>query len=350
MSEGTRTALERVAREVEVGPAPLDTLLSAGHAARRRRRTVVASCALAAAVVVVGGGVVAGQTLMHDSSAPGDDLAARPSPTVGPHELDVRVALDSTARTHRLLAPVDARGGPVWVPEDRAVYYATGYDFSTGCPPAATAQTGILDGVTLTLDVDRSQGECRSDVRRAMVVIDGLERAPRTLTVVENGVKTRVPVTVAGTTPTPSTTTAPSATADCAAGDLAAEFRTNGEGAAGHYIWLLDVRNTGSSACTLTGYPDQVTLSEPGRAGVTATNDSSFFPAAPTKASLQPGAATTLGLETQSVCAARPGGGPAGPLYHQVTVEVPGGTITATAPAGLDVGCGVHLTPFTDWQ
>ncbi len=93
-----------------------------------------------------------------------------------------------------------------------------------------------------------------------------------------------------------------------------------------------------------------MTVTEPGQPDVTATDDSSFFPAAPTKAPLQPGAATTLGLETQSVCEARPGGGPAGPLYHQVTVNLPGGSISATSTPGLDVGCGVHLTPFVHWQ
>ena len=350
MSESTRTALERLAAEVEVGPAPIDTLLTAGQAARRRRRRHVAGVVLAASVVAVGGGVVAAQALTGDPAAPGDDVAAGPSPTSGPHDLVVRVALDRTARTRQLLAQVDTVGGPVWVPDERSVYYATGYDFATGCPPAATARTSHGGGLTLTLDDDVPGRTCRTDVRRAVVVIDGLDRAPRTLTVVENGSTATVPVTVSSTDVVPSTAPSPTVTPGCAAGDLTAEFRANGEGAAGHYIWLLDVRNTGGTACMLSGYPDQVTLSEPGRPDVTATDDSSFVPAAPTKEPLQPGAVTTLGLETLSMCDARPGGGPAGPLYHHVTVDIPGGSVEATAPAGLDVGCGVHLTPFTDWQ
>ncbi len=135
----------------------------------------------------------------------------------------------------------------------------------------------------------------------------------------------------------------------CSAGDLVVRFRPEGDGAGGHGVALLDFRNVGSSRCLLTGYPRRVTLSEPGRRAVTAT-DGSFFPVA-RSAPMEHGGVTTLGLETDTSCPARPGGGPAGPMYHEVAIALRGGVLRVDAPrGGLDVGCGVHLTRFTRWQ
>ena len=100
----------------------------------------------------------------------------------------------------------------------------------------------------------------------------------------------------------------------------------------------------------LSGYPVRVTLSEPGRRTITATNGS-FFPVRSSRA-MEPGGVTALGLETDSVCAARPDGGPRGPIYHRIRVALPDGAIGLVAPVGraMDVGCGVHLTKFTTWR
>jgi hypothetical protein len=65
---------------------------------------------------------------------------------------------------------------------------------------------------------------------------------------------------------------------------------------------------------------------------------------------MKPGEVTTLGIETTSMCAARPAGGPSGPRYHTVRVTLRGGVITVDSPGGLDVGCGVRLTEFTTWR
>jgi hypothetical protein len=134
----------------------------------------------------------------------------------------------------------------------------------------------------------------------------------------------------------------------CSAGDLVAHFRPEGDGAGGHVIALLDFRNVGSSRCVLSGYPRRVTLSEPGHRPVTATRGS-FFPVAPSEP-MEHGGVTTVGLETDTTCPARPGGGPPGPVYHEVTIALPGGVVRVTDPRGLDLGCGAHLTEFTVWQ
>ena len=129
---------------------------------------------------------------------------------------------------------------------------------------------------------------------------------------------------------------------ECTAPGLVANFRAEGDAG----VSLLDFRNVSTTRCLLSGYPRRVTVSEPGHRVITATKGSSAADSEP----MQPGGVTTLGIETGTTCAARPGGGPSGPIYHEVHVALRGGAITIAAPHGLDVGCGVHLTNFTNWK
>lgn len=135
----------------------------------------------------------------------------------------------------------------------------------------------------------------------------------------------------------------------CTAGDLAVHIRPEGDGAGQHSVSLLDFRNISTSRCLLSGYPRRVMLSEPGHRDVRATNGS-FFPVQGS-GPLDPGEVTTLGVETDTSCDARPAGGPSGPNYHEVRISLRGGVMAVTYPrGGLDVGCGAHLTEFTRWQ
>ena len=135
----------------------------------------------------------------------------------------------------------------------------------------------------------------------------------------------------------------------CEAGDLVVHLRPEGDGAGGHAISLLDFRNVSTSRCLLSGYPRRVMLSEPGHRDVRAT-EGSFFPVEGS-APIDPGEVTSLGVETDASCDARPTGGPGGPMYHEVRISLPGGVMRVTVPrGGLDVGCGAHLTTFTTWQ
>lgn len=164
------------------------------------------------------------------------------------------------------------------------------------------------------------------------------------------GSGTATPSAAAQTTSAPSPQNRPSThqVRECTAQGIVAHFRPEGDGAGGHSVSLLDFRNVSTTRCLLSGYPSRVTVSEPGHRVVTAT-EGSFFPA-PDSESMQPGGVTTLGVETQTMCAARPGGGPSGPMYHEVHVALRGGVITIASPRGLDVGCGLHLTQFTNWK
>lgn len=163
------------------------------------------------------------------------------------------------------------------------------------------------------------------------------------------------PTPVAASVRTPSAAAAPARRArPCTVADLDVRFRPKSEGgvdgAGGHLISILDLRNVGDSRCVLAGYPRRVTVSQPGRPTITATNGS-FFPVS-ASAAMAPGEATALGVETESECATRPGGGPSGPRYQRIRISVPGGVIRLVAPRAraLDVGCGVHLTTFTRWN
>jgi hypothetical protein len=61
---------------------------------------------------------------------------------------------------------------------------------------------------------------------------------------------------------------------------------------------------------------------------------------------------TTLVIETDTYCNARPTGGPPGPFYHHVSVELNDGVLNASTPCtrGLDVGFGAFATKFGRWQ
>ena len=111
-------------------------------------------------------------------------------------------------------------------------------------------------------------------------------------------------------------------------------------------------RNVSGSACLLAGYP-RVTATAPGKPDVTASNGSFFqFGKA---ANLSPGnGVSLLGLETDSECAAHPGGLGDGDAYNSVDIALPGGGSVVLTNLGngfarlLDLSCGLHLTTFED--
>jgi hypothetical protein len=64
---------------------------------------------------------------------------------------------------------------------------------------------------------------------------------------------------------------------------------------------------------------------------------------------MRPGNITLLGLETDTYCPARHGGGPLGPAYHDLDITLPdAGSVAMTVPrsGGFDVTCGLRLTRF----
>ena len=130
----------------------------------------------------------------------------------------------------------------------------------------------------------------------------------------------------------------------CTAADVVANL-ASGNGAGGHSVRYVQFRNASTSTCVLKGYP-HLTASEPGHPTAVGT-DGSFF-LTPGTANMRPGEDSYLGVETDTYCPARPGGGPAGPLYHQLNITLPGGgTVTVSAQtSGFDVTCGLYLTRF----
>jgi hypothetical protein len=131
----------------------------------------------------------------------------------------------------------------------------------------------------------------------------------------------------------------------CTAGDVTASLGAR-TGAGGHVVRYVRFGKTSRSTCLLQGYP-HVTATEPGLPEVTAT-DGSFF-STPGSANMRPGNITLLGLETDTYCPARHGGGPLGPAYHDLDITLPdAGSVAMTVPrsGGFDVTCGLRLTRF----
>lgn len=146
----------------------------------------------------------------------------------------------------------------------------------------------------------------------------------------------------------PATTAAPppANARPCGRRDVSAAFDGR-NGAGGHAVAYVRFRNVSSSTCLLAGYP-RVVATRPGRPAVTAT-DGSFFRAGPA-ANMPPGGVTLLGLETDTYCAARPGGG-GGRRYDHVSITLPGGgsaVLGVPRSIGFDVTCGLHLGRFFD--
>lgn len=107
-------------------------------------------------------------------------------------------------------------------------------------------------------------------------------------------------------------------------------------------------RNVGNSSCLLSGYPD-VTATDPGRPDVAGTHGSFFDYGHAADMPARTGT-TLLGLESDTYCGARPGGGGGGETYRHFTVTLRGGgAVSLTVPGqGLDLTCGLHVTKFFD--
>jgi uncharacterized protein DUF4232 len=148
----------------------------------------------------------------------------------------------------------------------------------------------------------------------------------------------------------PEISTAPLPPADarpCTGTDVSARFQIS-NGANGHQGTSVQFRNVSDSICLLKGYP-RVVATESGLADVAATSGSFFDFGHP--ANMAPGGTNLLVLETDTYCAARPGGGSGGPRYHRVSITLPGGgTVPLVLPRaeGFDVTCGLHVTRFFD--
>jgi len=150
--------------------------------------------------------------------------------------------------------------------------------------------------------------------------------------------------------PEESTPPAPPADARPCTGAQVSARLERGNGAGGRLLSAVRFRNVSRATCLLAGYP-RVVATAPGRPAVVATNGSVFDGGQP--ANLAPGDTALLGLETDTYCAARPGGGGGGDPYRRFSITLPGGgatSVVAPDATALDLTCGLHLTHFFDPQ
>ena len=147
--------------------------------------------------------------------------------------------------------------------------------------------------------------------------------------------------------PTTSTPPVPPSNArPCSAADVSVAVDSQ-NGAGGHSVTWLRFRNRSSSTCLLAGYPT-VTATEPGRIAVVGS-PTTFFTGGHS-ANMLPGGSTSLGLESDSECAAHPGGASGDDVYHHFSIALPGGgTVSVTVPGNrFDLSCGLFSTLFED--
>lgn len=112
MTDQTRSTLDRLMGDVPIGPAPIDTLLTAGRRAKRRRRRAFVSGVASATALVLGGGALATQALTSTDGGHDVTEATSPSPTAESSQADRAAQQLSTGVPGVLIAePEIARGG-----------------------------------------------------------------------------------------------------------------------------------------------------------------------------------------------------------------------------------------------
>ena len=133
---------------------------------------------------------------------------------------------------------------------------------------------------------------------------------------------------------------------ECRADRLEASYVGQLDGAGGRLFHGVVFTNRGVAACLLRGYPQLVRAVSDGLPAVTAEHGASF-PVEPAQP-MAPGEYSVLALQTDSTCPpTRHADGASGPAYHRIEVRLDGRIFRLLAPGrGLDVTCGLHVTPF----
>ncbi len=143
--------------------------------------------------------------------------------------------------------------------------------------------------------------------------------------------------------PTTTTTLPPVIAPPCTAEDIRVD-EVSAEGATGHLGHTVRLRNAGTRACSLHGYPTVTATSAQGP--LDDYRQGTFFPA-PIPADIAPGAGGIVIIETTSVCI--DDRHQAGPLYRDVHISMPGGGYVAVPDLELDATCGLWVSQLGVW-
>lgn len=135
----------------------------------------------------------------------------------------------------------------------------------------------------------------------------------------------------------------------CQAGDLTATFTRDQEGAGGHLLRLIQLRNVSNATRLLRGYPRRVVATRIGEADVIAVNGS-WFPYR-SRGPVRPGKTADLGLQADDACRQNQRGMASDVRYDHVKLMMAGGALRLRVPSpGLDVTCGLRVTRFMEWR
>jgi hypothetical protein len=130
----------------------------------------------------------------------------------------------------------------------------------------------------------------------------------------------------------------------CRASDLRASS-VGGNGGGGHSYATFDFVNMSTTPCVLNGFP-RVVATEPGKPAIVAV-DGGFFVGQEKSATMNPGATTSLDLETERDCNVRYADPNRWPtlMYRTATVTIPGGG-TVVLHDDFDLECGLFAGQF----
>jgi hypothetical protein len=178
------TDLDRLLLDLPIAPAPVGELIATGGRRRRRRRGLVVVGALAG--VLVTGGIAVGSRPVAD-----DDRAVQPAGPVSPVTEVVNHNENAFAKAASGLEPT-AR--PVWDGTTRTLRYLSSLSYG-GCGADATTS---YEHDALVVELVSDPGEpgrgCTMEASAVVAVVRGLAEQPRTVVVVDNGVRYAWPV------------------------------------------------------------------------------------------------------------------------------------------------------------
>jgi hypothetical protein len=122
---------------------------------------------------------------------------------------------------------------------------------------------------------------------------------------------------------------------------------TGSNGAGGHLIYGLEFKNVSATPCVLRGYPS-VTALEPGLPPASAKPGGFFDLDEIVPGDIAPGASTAAGVSNETNCDARyatPGTFPQR-LYHQLRIDLPGGSKSVVVADAIEGFCGLWARRF----
>ncbi|TCJ23697.1 hypothetical protein [Nocardioides jejuensis] len=144
---------------------------------------------------------------------------------------------------------------------------------------------------------------------------------------------------------TPSATNVAPVASACHAEQLTASYDRKGEGATGHFVRLLRIRNVAATPCILRGRPLRVEVRGADRS-VPVLPGSWFVGMLGKPVPMSGTTTTSIGLEQDSICTSRDAGGPPEWFRGRIALKLTTGWVVSPGAHRFDIGCPLRFTDF----